>query len=297
MPPEMETQEQKDVTAATIVVPADPGMASQQTQQERVVIPTEDTESNDADQQQKKTVVELKHSEFKGIKEQAKKKGRQQAIAELNDKAKAAGFSSIDDAFSALAKLKATPTNGAPSREENMADKTKTPQNQQQRAANGSNGENRVSGKPGREVIRLRSERDKSNRKWRQEERRRRELQKKLDAKDAEMQLREAALLAGVTDTDYAMRLLSKELQNKTEEELSLFDERAYFQKLISDRPYLGKEVVVSATTGAANADAPPAPTSADVQQQTEATQFNARDAKPQDLETRLKQLGLNSHL
>lgn len=142
----------------------------------------------------------------------------------------------------------------------------------------------------------MKTERDQAVRKWRVEERKRRDLQKQLDAKDAEMQVRESAVAHGVVDVDYAIRLLTRELQGKSEEELKSFDEAAYFGKLRTDKPYLFGERVTPATTGNGHRDAPPVPGSGQVTREAAGeAQFDARNASPADIEKQLQKLGLNT--
>jgi hypothetical protein len=91
----------------------------------------------------------------------------------------------------------------------------------------------------------------------------RKELQRQLDAKEAEMELREAAITRGIKDSDYAIRLLTRSLEGKTEEELAKFDHGKFFDDLRGTHPYLFGEVVKPATTGT-GAGAPAAPKPAD---------------------------------
>lgn len=116
-----------------------------------------------------------------------------------------------------------------------------------------------------RHLQNLQRERDQLASKLTEETRARKTLQEALDSKDAEMALREAAVSSGVKDVDYALRLLTRELEGKSEQEMSQFDERAYFTNLRQSKPYLFGEVVQHATTGTGSSSAPAAPKPASV--------------------------------
>ena len=92
-------------------------------------------------------------------------------------------------------------------------------------------------------------------------ERQAKQLQRQLDAQQAEADLRLAAVRAGVQDVDYALHLLRKELRGKSPEELAKFDEGRWFSDELRKRaPYVFGERQEPATTGPAAAGAPKAP-------------------------------------
>lgn len=244
--------------------------------------------------------VELHHSDFKRIKNKAKAQGERAALESLTKRAKDAGFDSLDDVFAKLKSLNTLEEKAEeePEEEEEETEMATTPKKKQptrkkpvkhRQPDNVDPRQRRMK----QDLEKERSKREKATRKWRQEERRRRELQKKLDAKDAEMELREAAHLSGVKDVDYALRLLYRELNGKSEDELEGFDEKEFFNNLRNDRPYLFGESVTPATTGNADEDAPPAPDNVE----PEANNFNARDASKKDLDKRLNDLGINGQM
>lgn len=244
---------------------------------------------------QEEKVQQVKHSDFKRIKEEARAKGRQQAISELDQAAQAVGFASHADALKALAELKKSPTpppaKPAPQPEGTQTMSIKPKTDMTTKAAD----QQRV------QALKDADERSAMRKQWRQEERRRRELQAQLDAKEAEMSLREELYRAGVTDVDYALRLLTRQLEGKSEEEIGAFDRSAFYTGLRKEKPYLFGETVAPATTGTngVKADgsnpAAPAPGGAAVEQ-AKSDQFNARTAKPQEITDRLRALGLNPH-
>lgn len=254
-------------------------------------------------------VQQVKHSDFKRIKEEQRAKGRREAIDELDAKARTAGFESHDDALKALAALKKPPTppptqtpiqpRGAPPMTTKPTTKT---------VVTAPKDEDRLRA----ENVRATDDRSKMRKQWRVETRKRRELEAQLQAKDAEIGLREECYRAGVKDVDYVIRLLTRELQGKTQEEITKFDRNAFYESTRKDKPYLFGETVVAATTGtggettkkidgtvqpsANGAPAAPAPGAAAVVE-AEKKQFDARTAKPAEVQQRLRELGLNPHL
>ncbi len=248
--------------------------------------------------------TQVKHSDFKRIKEEQREKGRQLAIADLDSKARAAGFESHDDALKALAALKQKPTVQQPVNRPNQ-----------------SQGAHAMPTKPSKnedvdqlraEKIRAEDDRKTQRKQWRQANRQRQELEQQLAAKDAEMGLREECYRAGVKDVDYVIRLLTRELTGKTAEEINTFDRTKFYEATRKDKPYLFGETVVAATTGtggeaakkdgpsgvtaAAGASGGPSPGAGAVQAADE-KKFDARKATPQEVSDRLRTLGLNPHL
>lgn len=159
------------------------------------------------------------------------------------------------------------------------------------------------------EQIRTEEDRKTMRKQWRSENRRRRELEAELSAKDAEIGLREECYRAGVKDVDYVIRLLTRELQGKTQEEITAYDRSKFYEATRKDKPYLFGETVVAATTGTggevkaegqggspANAPASPAP-GAVAAKAADEKKFDARTAKPEEVQQRLRELGLNPHL
>lgn len=152
-----------------------------------------------------------------------------------------------------------------------------------------------------REQTRLSEERAKMRKDLKASERKRRDLQRQLDAKEAEKDLVLEMSQLGIQDVDYGMRLLTRELAGKSEEEIAKFDRKAFFEKVRTEKPYLFGEKVVPATTGTngtkqdgSNPDAKtPATTVVD---ETKKKQFDATKASPEEVQKRLNELGLNPH-
>lgn len=235
----------------------------------------------------KPKVIEVPHGDFKKIKDEARSKGRTDALSELDAVAKEAGFASMADALKSLKKPANETTPPAATLEVTPAmPKPIQPSKDEARlrATEAKNAE---------EKVRMRKQ-------WRSEQRGRRDLQRQLDAKDAEMELREEMYTFGVKDVDYGLRLLTRELQGKSEEEIGKFDRKAFFDGIRVAKPYLFGETVAPATTGTGaggGEGAPGTPPAGDpAAQKAAGSQFDARTAKPEDVQKRLQALGLNPH-
>jgi hypothetical protein len=153
-------------------------------------------------------------------------------------------------------------------------------------------------------IDRLEAERNKLiedkrrlNRARAQEERKRKEVQRQLDAKDAETSLRVAAMQAGVVDIDYALHLLRKDMSGKSQDELAKFDEHRYFGETLKARaPHLYKPVQEPANTAPNAGPAPRPATSPRVTPAAEETAPKPNDAKqmsPAEYREHLKKRGL----
>jgi len=219
------------------------------------VAPTTPAESMPQGMQQGKDgrVQVLSQSAFKRLKDEARDKGRKEALSTF---AKDAGFTTVDDLQKALAGLK-NPAAPAPTPE--VRPPAETPGN--------GNGNNPKTGdKWDRERVQLQRQIDDLARRAKTETEGRKELQRQLDAKEAEMELKVAAIGHGIKDSDaasFAVMLLTKSLEGKSDEEMAKFDHDKYFVELRTSHPYLFGEVVKPATTGN-GAGAPAAPKPAD---------------------------------
>lgn len=252
---------------------------------------------------QEQGVQQVKHSDFKRIKEEQRAKGRREAIDELDAKARAAGFESHEDALKALAALNKKPAAPQPPAV------VQKPAQGAPTMSNRTAPKNEDADRLRAESLRAKEESAAERKRWRQENRQRRDLEAQLQAKDAEITLREECYRAGVKDVDYVIRLLARELQGKTQEEIAAFDRSKFYDSTRKDKPYLFGETVVAATTGtggeaakgdqaagAAGSQAAPGP-GANAVDSAEKNKFDARTAKPEAVAARLRELGLNPHL
>lgn len=247
-------------------------------------------------------VQQVRHSDFKRIKEESRARGRREALDELDITARAAGFTSHEDALRALAELKKSPPAQPAAATPRPKEPPTMPNPKTPAPAAKPNDEAALR----KEAMRAQDDKLKMRKQWRVEERRRRDLQAALDAKDAEMGLREELYRAGVKDVDYTLRLLTRQLEGKTQEEIAKFDRNAFYTTLRTDKPYLFGETVAPANTGTdASAKTPgtpgaPPPTPAPgsvTATEADKTKFDARTAKPEEVQARLRSLGLNPHL
>jgi len=246
-------------------------------------------------------------AEFKKLKEKEREKGRKAALAEITEKVKAAGFESLDEALGQIPKLaaqveellsKPQPTDNE---DETMAQQKKKPANKngQSKRNNTRGKKDRMESKDAKEIARLERERAKERERWRKEEKRRKATEKKLAATEAMMELREVAINAGVKDVDYAVRLMTRECEGKTKEELAAFDETAFFTGLRDTKPYLFGETTVPANTGTGGDDetTPAVPKPGEVMTQTgEDKMFDARTASKEEIDARKRELGISTN-
>jgi predicted secreted protein len=227
-------------------------------------------------------VMEIPSAKLGQIKQEQRERGKREAMAALEAQFKAFGFSSADEALAAAAAARS----GGNTQQKSQQETAQAPSaNAQQAQARNSK----------REMEKLQRERQEYQKRYAQEQAQRRRLQRQLEAKDAEMALRESAVVKGVKDVDYALRLLQRDLEGKTESELSAYDEGSFFDKLRGSHPYLFGETVVPASTGTGTNGAPPAPKAGTVQQaQGQAGNFDARTVSKEEFQKLLRQRGLN---
>lgn len=296
MPQPPEGQVEQTTQAAPVLEPQQPtSVTPAETPPPPIETAPVEPPAQKADETKDGQTVELRTSDFKRIKEKASEKGRRSERLVLDERAKELGYASVEELFEAIATKSSEPepTIEKEEEEESMAPTKKKKQTTKRSVV----GQNRYK----RKFERAEKARKENMRKWRAAEKRRRDAQRQLAAKEAEMELREVAIQAGVKDVDYAIRLLTRKLHGKTEEELASFDESGFFTDLRDERPYLFGEQVIPANTGSTSAnsgDEPPAPGPDQTQQvEAESTQFDARKASPEEVAQRYKELGLRQPL
>ena len=230
----------------------------------------------------------LSTSAFKRLKDEARDRGRREALEEL---AKAQGYRSMEEMQEALAQSRQQPRSrqqAQPARTKDEDDTETTAPPQQSKSARAAQ----------RDAERSRREADDLKRQLSREVKGKRELQMRIDALEAETQLREAAIRVGVHDVDYALRLLTRDLEGKSEEELAKFDESAYFTGLRQSKPYLFGETVRPANTGTGVGNAPTALNPAEAAQvQAQGNQIDARKMDAKQFQEYLRAKGLNINL
>lgn len=257
---------------------------------------------NSSEQQK---VMSIPTSAMKRIKDEERERGRSEGI---NEFLRTAGFSSPDEFAQMMSSLRSNTQQKAAPRQTYSHDEgesfPETPRAKQptQQVAQQDEGEllavknaRRELARYERQMEKLQRERDEAINRYRSEMSSRSQLQEALDAKEAEAALRETAVGLGVKDVDYALRLLTRELENKDESELAKFDERAFFEGLRKAKPYLFGELVQPATTGTGIGAAPAAPKPGAVTAETAKNgQTDARKMNQQEFSELLRKRGIN---
>jgi hypothetical protein len=298
MPGEMTTMNQavqqavNAVSQATIPtgdprVTATAQPSAQQTPMAMPLAPTQQPVQQQAQQPQGETVPQgmqvrpdgqvqvLSSTAYKRLKSEARERGRREMLKEL-------GFSSMEEAKAAFERGKQIAQQ--PAQQQAQQSMPIAPQDgnagaqqaQQQNSA----------------------ERQKYLHDYEREAEKNRQLQEQLDARDAEMILRETAVRMGISDIDYAMTLLNRKIDSMTDTELKSFDENVFFESLKKDRPYLFRETTRPANTGVGggNAPAPIAPGTAQAVVSANG-RIDARKLTPQQFQELMAARGLNPTL
>jgi hypothetical protein len=214
----------------------------------------------------------MPESAFKKMREEEGKKAERRL-------AKEAGYESVEEYREAVKALKTRPS-------ANRAPPTTPPAQPDNRTP-----------KPGdKDTNRLRRDMDRMKQSLAQENKQRRLAERELYATQAEMALRDVAYQEGVKDADYAIRLYTRSLEGKTEEECNKSDERTFFRELKKSHPYLYGERTVPATTGV-NASPPPPPSPTDVNRNVvDVGKVDARRMNDQQFAEHLKKLGIRKY-
>jgi hypothetical protein len=250
------------------------------------------------------------------LKQEARERGKKEAMAELEKQAKAVGFESLQSMFATTAALVkggqnhvSAKTNGAqkqpqrqqpPTQHHQEASEEQQPVQQQRPNTNGngqSNGNRSWKEQRRHEQLleRERKARDEERRFRLQEEKRRKRAEQHTEALEAEMYLREQAIMSGVKDVDYAVTLLRRSIEGKTERELQSYDEQKFFSELREKQPYLFGEISRPVTTGTGAGNAPTAPTPGKVTQQAaNSAQVDAAKMNDKEYKEHLRKRGLN---
>lgn len=241
--------------------------------------------------------VVLPREAFNARLNAATDRGKRAAISEMESQAQASGFSSMQDMFATIAALKAgNKANSSAARQMPKDDSQDAPEsrtNSSTRTAQPTPS-NKEQARWAREAERARKSAETERRGRISAERGRKAAEQSRQAIQAEMAIREAAILAGAKDVDYAVTLLRRNIEDKTEEELSSFDEAKFFEEMREKQPYLFGEVVRPVTTGTGGKE-PPAPRPGVVNQATaQSGQIDAAKMNDKDFREHLRKRGLN---
>lgn len=235
-----------------------------------------------------KTMV-IPHSAMKRIRDEERAAGKTEALDAL---AKEAGYDSHADFVSALARLKApAPQQQAPVKPEPKADDQELTPDQVAKMKDSRREQSRYE----RQLEKTLGERNRYAQSATEWQRKAREAQQEVDAVRAEMHLRTVAASVGVQDIDYAITLMSREIEKMSPADAEKFDEKAYFEGLRQNKPLLFGEVVRPATTGTGTGSAPTPPKPNQVAAQNGAAgRVNARAMSPAEYQAHLRKMGIS---
>lgn len=276
--------EDPNVDDGTQDPPADPPAAAPANQQAK---PKPASPPAPAPQGNGKNLV-IAQSTMGRIKKEERERGARQALVEA---AKEAGFSTPEEMQAFLRGRSNTPPPAAqpkprPAAQPGTAgDPGPAPDGMSRRAQAAWD----------KERAKLLSDNESAKKLAAQNDKRYRQERQKNEALQTEMQLRESAIQSGITDVDYAVRLLNRHVEGKSEEDLKDFDESKFFADLRETKPYLFGETVKPATTGTAGGAAPPAPKPGDAAAAAARNgQVDARKMTQQEYQEHLRKRGLN---
>jgi hypothetical protein len=242
-----------------------------------------------AEAQTQSKTISLPTSAFAKLKAEAAEKGRKGALSEVEQKAKAFGFDSVDAMFRALEASRSSAS------EEVVETRPaqRQAQVQQQQAKQGS-GKEAVAV----EALRIAKELERARKESEKASREARRYRQQFEEYQAETEMKEVLLRAGVREeVDYALSLMRRDIQSKleTDPELAAYSTDEFLRSLRTNKPFLFGESRVAATTGTGGEgpQARPAAPGQAASTIAQAEQFDARKASPEQLKARLAQLGI----
>ena len=243
-------------------------------------------ETTQAQGQNQGKTISLPTSAFAKLKAEAAEKGRKAALSDVEQKAKAFGFDSVDAMFKALESTRSGST--VETQQETRAAPKAT---QAQKPAQAAGNVSAEALKLAKEMERARKDAEKASREARR-------YRQQLEKAQAEMEMKEVLLRAGVRDeVDYALSLMRRDIQSKlkTDPELASYSTDEFLKGLRTNKPFLFGESRVAATTGTGGEGPqarPPAPGQA-AASTAQASQFDAKSASSEQIKARLAQLGI----
>ena len=242
-----------------------------------------------AEAQTQGKTISLPTSAFAKLKAEAAEKGRKGALSEVEQKAKAFGFDSVDAMFRALE----TSRSGASVdvAETRPAQKQAPVQQQQTKQGGAKEAVAAEALRIAKELERARKESEKASREARR-------YRQQLEEYQAESEMKEVLLRAGVREeVDYALSLTRKDIQSKleTDPNLAAYSTDEFLRSLRNNKPFLFGESRIAATTGTGGEgpQARPAAPGQAASTIAQSEQFDARKASPEQLKARLAQLGI----
>jgi len=246
------------------------------------------TTTSSAEAQTQGKTISLPTSAFAKLKAEAAEKGRKGALSEVEQKAKAFGFDSVDAMFKALE----TSRSGASDEVVETRPAQKQAQIQQQAKPVGNKDAVAT------EALRIAKELERARKESEKASREARRYRQQLEEYQAESEMKEVLLRAGVREeVDYALSLMRRDIQSKleTDPELAAYSTEEFLRSLRTNKPFLFGESRVAATTGTGGEgpQARPAAPGQAASTIAQAEQFDARKASPEQLKARLAQLGV----
>ena len=246
------------------------------------------TTTSSAEAQTQGKTISLPTSAFAKLKAEAAEKGRKGALSEVEQKAKAFGFDSVDAMFRALE------TSRSSASDEVVETRPAQKQAQVQQQAKQGGAKEAVA----TEALRIAKELERARKESEKASREARRYRQQLEEYQAESEMKEVLLRAGVREeVDYALSLMRKDIQSKleTDPNLAAYSTDEFLRSLRNNKPFLFGESRIAATTGTGGEgpQARPAAPGQAASTIAQSEQFDARKASPEQLKARLAQLGI----
>lgn len=232
--------------------------------------------------------ISLPTSAFAKLKAEAAEKGKKAALTEMQAKAKAFGFDSVDAMFEALQTARGS-ASVETQQETRAAPKAAPAQLPKQ-----SGSKDTVAA----EALRIAKEMERARKEAEKASREARRYRQELEEYQAQAEMKEVLLRAGVRDeVDYALTLMRKDIQTKleTDPELASYSTDEFLKVLRQTKPFLFGESRLPATTGTGGEgpQARPAAPGQAAATIAQSEQFDARKATSEQIKARLAQLGV----
>ncbi len=250
-------------------------------------------------------VVPMTPQAFAEYRKQERDKGAKAVRDQLDRDARQRGFKDHADlmAHAERSRQPQQPRNPQPQPQRNAM--PQQPQNNNRRDdRNNRRNKNRGGSQIDTRLSHLESEKLRLTKQFNGSERKRKSLQREIDALKAEQVLREAAIRVGIVDVDYAVHLLKKDNAGKTADQLQGFDEVKYFQGLrdrypqifnVEERPAnSGNNATPAAPPPAQSQGATPPPAAPPTKKGDDPPAVDARKMTPAAVDARLRELGVN---
>lgn len=231
---------------------------------------------------------------YKRIKEAALKKGERAAQVALEERAKAAGFATVDAMFAMLGQLQSNRagTPAAPPAATRAAHAPEVDDEEEEVPAPtpGKKLTYRDQRKYDLRVQRLEAEAAEAREARLKAERRMRQIEAEAEVSQLDLAYRRTAIRHGAEDVDYVVSLYSRAVQTAG----AAFDEEKFFTDLRQQKPFLFGEARAPVNTGTAGGT-PPAPGPGVVSREAAQNgRVDARKMSPEEYRAHLAKRGLS---